>query len=232
MPPSNMSIYVSGFISGLRNPKIPWSMVSSNPTAWIREECYPTEFPWADPSKIRVGTLYKLLDHWRQRQNDGLTPLIWNPSCELLADGDQLLKNVRTQKRTYTGRPHSDESEDSDGTSSDNEEEDLAAEMAKIFNESSESPSPSPSPPPFIQPSHRTASATHRSIVSLQPHASSLSGVHPRLYFLHLLIYVGHSSDMNIAAFLDIERSHSAFPEHSGTHSTPTPGENSTCSLG
>ncbi|KAH9014686.1 hypothetical protein EDB85DRAFT_2157246 [Lactarius pseudohatsudake] len=77
------------FISGKKNATISWSKLSSNPCGWIEEDCFPSGFQWADPSKICSGHVFELLDHWRQREKAGLTPLIWNRSCDLLADVDE-----------------------------------------------------------------------------------------------------------------------------------------------
>lgn len=112
---------------------IPWTELSSNPPAWIMEECYPPGFPWNDPSHINVDAVYGLLQHWRQRKNSQLIPLIWNPSCELLSDVDLLSRRVRKPTWTQT-------SGDQHGSSdSDTEMEDFAAELEKISNGSSES---------------------------------------------------------------------------------------------
>jgi hypothetical protein len=169
---SNICTYDSGFISGKKNAKIPWAKVSSNPTAWIGEECFPSGFQWADPSKIRVGQVFRLLDHWRQRQKDGLSPLIWNPTCELLADMDQLSRDVRNPQQTRTVDSHLTER---DGSSSSDEEEDFAAELNKISNDTSDSESPSP------QPAHKKAGAstTNRLLHSTQRGAPSSSGIEP-----------------------------------------------------
>ncbi|KAH9036288.1 hypothetical protein EDB84DRAFT_1437709 [Lactarius hengduanensis] len=43
------------FISGKPYATIPWAKLSTTPTAWIQEECYPPGFKWADPSKIRLN---------------------------------------------------------------------------------------------------------------------------------------------------------------------------------
>jgi hypothetical protein len=119
--------------------------ISSNPSAWIKEECFPPGFPWADPSKIRSSQVFELLDHWRRREKDQLTPLIWNPSCELLADVDQLSQNIQNLQQTHTSHSHSNEKDDHESSSdSDREEEDFTAELDKIFTEpSSLSSSPS-----------------------------------------------------------------------------------------
>jgi hypothetical protein len=111
-----------------------------DPTAWIDEECYPSGFQWADPSKIQVGQVFRLLDHWRQREESGLTPLIWNSSCELLADMERQSKPIRSRSKSQNNR-------DSD---SDSGEENFAAQLGKISESDSESDptqplSPSPS---------------------------------------------------------------------------------------
>jgi hypothetical protein len=127
-----------GFISGKKKAIIPWAKVTMNPSAWMHEECYPSGFLWADPSKIRVGQVFHLLDHWRQRKESGLTPLIWNSSCELLADVEHHSKDVRNRRQTQN-----DHSFDSD-----EEEENYANELAKISENDSESRSPPPTPSP------------------------------------------------------------------------------------
>ena len=57
----------------------------------MREECYPEGFSWADPSKLWNEQVFQLLDHWRQREEDGMDPIIWNPRCKVLAS-----MNVKT----------------------------------------------------------------------------------------------------------------------------------------
>jgi hypothetical protein len=111
--------------------------VATDPTAWIDEECYPPGFQWADPSKIQVGQVFHLLDHWRQREESRLTPFIWNPSCELLKDVKQRSEHIRSRRN-----PEPD---------SDSEEEDLVSQLGMISENDSESdhgnpPSPSPHP--------------------------------------------------------------------------------------
>ncbi|KAH9007560.1 hypothetical protein EDB84DRAFT_1447435 [Lactarius hengduanensis] len=124
-------------ISGKAKATVPWAKVATNPTAWIHEECYPSGFPWADPSKIKVGDVFSLLDHWRQRKRDGLLPLIWNPSCELLSDAVQKPKQVRNPTHGLRDSP-SDRSDDGD------EEEDYSRELAKISGHRQDTPTPSP----------------------------------------------------------------------------------------
>ncbi|KAI9439083.1 hypothetical protein H4582DRAFT_2075741 [Lactarius indigo] len=120
------------FISGKRNLTIPWAKLSTAPTAWIEEECYPPGFQWADPSKIRLDDVHDLLIYWRQRKEDGLTPLIWNPSCELLAEAEKTSEHLPTQRRCQTPST----------SNPDEEEEDFARDLNKISDHPSLESSP------------------------------------------------------------------------------------------
>lgn len=111
---------------------LPWAKIIKNPTAWIDEDCYPAGFEWADPSKIRIGKVFELLDYWRQRRQSGLAPIIWNRSCEILADPDESAEPVhsrrpRSRKRTPESVP---------------DEEDFSNELARISTSDSESHPP------------------------------------------------------------------------------------------
>ncbi|KAH9035919.1 hypothetical protein EDB85DRAFT_1889093 [Lactarius pseudohatsudake] len=128
------NLHESGFISGRKNATIPWSKLSCDPTAWIEEECFPLGFPWVDPSKLRLVQIFQLLDHWRQRQKEGLIPLIWNPSY-------QPAQRVRNPQQTNRRRSTFDEPV-SDHSS---EGEDFADELRGLRSPSV-TPSPSPSP--------------------------------------------------------------------------------------
>ncbi|KAH9015700.1 hypothetical protein EDB85DRAFT_2156481 [Lactarius pseudohatsudake] len=144
------------YISGRKNATVPWSKLSSDPPAWIEEECYPPGFLWVDPSKLRLVQVFQLLDHWRQRKRDGLIPLIWNPSCELLANVDQPVLRLRSPQRAR--RRSSDFTEpESDG---DSEGEDFAKQIQGLRSSPMPvtppvpvtpplPPSPSPSPSPL-----------------------------------------------------------------------------------
>jgi hypothetical protein len=124
-----MYICSLGFISGKPYATIPWAKLSTTPTAWILEECYPPGFKWADPSKIRLNDVHDLLVYWRQRKEDGLAPLIWNPSCELLADSDL----EKTSEHLPARRRHQNAStSDVDG-----DEENYAQELNNITDNSS-----------------------------------------------------------------------------------------------
>jgi len=139
---------------GKKRTTISWSKLSSKPSEWILEECYPEGFAWADPSKIRKSEVFRLLNHWRQREKDGLTLLIWNPSCELFNDDVPCSRGIGIQKQRNTpstsdSSPSS--SPDPSPSEKDSEDEDFAADMAKIQDSDSDNPysdPPSPSPLP------------------------------------------------------------------------------------
>jgi hypothetical protein len=136
----------SGYISGKKNLKVPWTELALNPSAWIEPECYPSEFIWGDPSKITLDPSLELLDHWTKRRVDGLPPLIWNLACELLVNTDHHVEHVRNLPRTRAGRSRLSERNVDD----DDEEEDFTAEMRKLIDAFPESSSPSPSPSPSL----------------------------------------------------------------------------------
>ena len=131
---------------------------------WILEECYPEGFAWADPSKIHKSEVFQLLDHWRQREKDGLTPLIWNRSCELFDDGEICSRTIGIKKRkeacSSSASPDGSLPSSPDPYSNSDEKdskEDFRADLAKIPSSDSDNPesvsssdhqSPSPSPPP------------------------------------------------------------------------------------
>ena len=62
-----------------------------DPTSWIDEECIPDGFEWKDPSKIHKAEIFHLLDHWRAHQDEGLKPLIWEPTSPLFKDTEKTM---------------------------------------------------------------------------------------------------------------------------------------------
>ncbi|KAI9428965.1 hypothetical protein H4582DRAFT_2066083 [Lactarius indigo] len=68
-------------------------------TAHIHEECIPYDFEWKDPSKIRIDEVFRLLDHWRDRQDQGIDPLMWVPTCPLFNDTRQPTIHKRNIRR-------------------------------------------------------------------------------------------------------------------------------------
>jgi hypothetical protein len=79
-------IYEQGFITGHKNQVISWGSLAMDPSSWIDRECTPDGFVWKDPSKIRIGEIHRLLDHWRDRIDRGLIGLVWVPTCPLFQD--------------------------------------------------------------------------------------------------------------------------------------------------
>ena len=74
------------------------------------EECIPDGFEWKDPSKIQINEIYRLLDHWRARQVNGLDPLIWVPMGPPFKDSGKAAKHVRASRQARALQPP-----DSDG---------------------------------------------------------------------------------------------------------------------
>jgi hypothetical protein len=54
---------------------------------------------WKDPSKIKVGEIFRLLDHWRDRIDRGLHALVWVPTCPLFQDGDEASDDGRKSRQ-------------------------------------------------------------------------------------------------------------------------------------
>ena len=131
------------------------------PSEWILDECYPEDFTWADPSKIHKLEVFQLLDHWREHEKNGLTPLIWNWSCDLFNDGEicsRMIAIKKQQKVPSSSTPSNNSSPpfspDPNASQMDSEEEDFHAELAKIPSSDSNSPEPyfscdPPSPSPL-----------------------------------------------------------------------------------
>jgi hypothetical protein len=116
-----------GYISGKTKVTIPWAKLCQDPSSWIKPECTPDGFKWADPSKIRIGDVFRLLDHWRQQQTHHLKPLIWASLCPLLEDVDRLSEPSEPfYKASNDSNPRSkdgvdSESEDRNNARSDKE---------------------------------------------------------------------------------------------------------------
>ena len=124
------------------------------PSDWILDECYPEDFAWANPSKIHKSEVFRLLDHWRQHEKDGLTALIWNWSCDLFNDGEMCSRTITIKKRKEV--PSSSASSNSsppfsltiNSSPKDSEEEDFRADLARIPSDNSDSPKSHSSPNP------------------------------------------------------------------------------------
>ncbi|KAF8261683.1 hypothetical protein EI94DRAFT_1888976 [Lactarius quietus] len=142
------------YTSGKKNATISWSKLANDLDDWIVEECYPENFAWADLSKLRVAQVFQLLDHWRQHEDNGLSPLIWNSSCEVLDGGELCTEYIHTHeerkgkttssKEASPMRAHTSSSETESGKTSLEDrscEEDFAEELWKISNNYLESDS-------------------------------------------------------------------------------------------
>ena len=83
-----------------------------------------------------------MLDHWRQRANEGLSPLIWSSSCEVLDGGELCLDTIRGQRRGESPSLSKTESSESEpkkmSSDEDSGEEDFAKELQDIADDDSE----------------------------------------------------------------------------------------------
>jgi hypothetical protein len=91
-----------GSLTGKKQQIIPWGTLVKDPSSWITDACVPHGFEWKDPSKIQVGEVFRLLDHWRDRQDRGLDPLIWIPTSPLFQDAAKPSKHVRSSRPATT----------------------------------------------------------------------------------------------------------------------------------
>ncbi|KAH8982338.1 hypothetical protein EDB86DRAFT_3086166 [Lactarius hatsudake] len=110
-----------------RKPKliIPWGALVKDPSSWIIDECTPDRFEWKDPSKIQIGEVFRILDHWRHRQDRGIGPLMWVPTSPLFDNIEdpprhqQSVRNARTLQsqgsdEEYFVLPNSQDSDQED----------------------------------------------------------------------------------------------------------------------
>jgi hypothetical protein len=98
-----------GFKSRKTKVTIPWAKLCQDPASWISSDSAPDGFQWADPSKIRIGEVFRLFTHWRHRKEAGLEALEWVPSCPLLDDSEQPSRLGRGQR---TDKHHSNQTDD------------------------------------------------------------------------------------------------------------------------
>ena len=125
-----------GYVSGKPKVIIPWAKLCQDPSSWIKPECAPDKFQWADPSKIRIGDVFRLLDHWRQRQAHGLRPLIWSSSCPLLEDAEQ--QSEHSKSSTGSGRNTDPRSEEGAGSTSEDGDGPMSEDRAGSNHEDSD----------------------------------------------------------------------------------------------
>ncbi|KAF8270246.1 hypothetical protein EI94DRAFT_1698918 [Lactarius quietus] len=68
-------------------------------------ERIPDGFEWKDPSKIQIGEIFRLLDHWRDRQDQGHVPLTWVPSCPAFQEGQPSQRMQKIQETVVAMQP-------------------------------------------------------------------------------------------------------------------------------
>jgi hypothetical protein len=140
------NIHEQGFITGKKRQVISWGLLAMEPSSWIEKECTPDGFEWKDPSKIRIGEIHRLLDHWRDRIDRGLEGLIWVPSCPLFQDEDRAPAHGRRLRQAITLPqdnsdeevfilPQSDEIEQDEYGSNDDEHSYRSSQVRDPFDE-------------------------------------------------------------------------------------------------
>ena len=82
-----------------------------DPASWMMAECIPDGFEWKDPSKVQVGEVFHLLDHWRGREDQGLQPLVWLPSSPLFVDTKQSNRHAQSIRQAAALEPQDSEEE-------------------------------------------------------------------------------------------------------------------------
>lgn len=105
------NMYAPGFVTGKTKQIIPWGQLVKDPSAWIDKACIPYGFKWKDPSKIQIGEVFRLLDHWKDREAQDLIPLIWVPACPLFQDVEELQKKRRNVRQARTLQPEDSDEE-------------------------------------------------------------------------------------------------------------------------
>jgi hypothetical protein len=98
-------------MTGNKKQLIPWGSLIKDPSSWMIAECIPDGFEWKDPSKIHVGEVFRLLDHWRDREDQGLEPLAWVPTSSLFKNTDTSSMGVRTFRHGKALDPHDSDEE-------------------------------------------------------------------------------------------------------------------------
>lgn len=73
-----------------------------DPSSWIIDECTPDRFEWKDPSKIQIGEVFRILDHWRHRQDRGIGPLMWVPTSPLFDNIEDPPRHQRSVRNART----------------------------------------------------------------------------------------------------------------------------------
>jgi hypothetical protein len=132
--------YELGFLTGNQNLVIPWGTLEKNPNSWISEECTPDEFEWRDPSHIKVGQIFRLLNHWRRRLDQGLDHLIWLPTCPMFQDVEQPPRRERHIRKATEERPPMSDEENFDLPASGDIDEEEHQDDSEDSSDDSTSP--------------------------------------------------------------------------------------------
>ncbi len=83
---ANHNTSAIGHATGKPKQTIPWGELTQDPSSWIKEECYPHDFEWKHPSKIKINEVFRLISYWRDRTAEGEEALIWVRTSKLFDD--------------------------------------------------------------------------------------------------------------------------------------------------
>ncbi len=137
--------YDLGFVTGRKKQIVPWGTLVKDPSSWISGECVPDGFEWKDPSKIQIGEIFRLLYHWMDRQEQGLDPLIWLPTCPIFQDVEHPSTRRRNIRQARVQQPQMSDEEEFDLPSSGDINEEENMDISDDTETSDESPTGSSS---------------------------------------------------------------------------------------
>src|SRR5882757_2627843 len=201
-------MYQLGFVTGRKMQVIPWGKLEKDPSSWISAECFPRDFGWKDPSHIQVGEVLRLLNYWRDRQVQGLDPLIWVQSSALFEDVVGSSRQVRTVRQARAQQhiqdsdeevfvlPSSGSSDEEDVRSDDNDPSDESLSARSSSNSENEgSMNSDVGPRPMLECEHHiyllTLSLSHMHHVVMEDASNEGSAVPP-----HKLVNTSRTSDL------------------------------------
>lgn len=183
-PYHHAQLYHSGFLTG-KAQTIPWGSLATDPTSWIMEECIPNGFEWKDPSKIQIKEVFRLLDHWRARHDEGLEPLIWVSTCPLFKDDGQNAKHVRASRQARALQPPDSDEEVITLPKSDDIDQD-SDDIDQNSKDHSEEPHGPSENTQTMSPEH--PERPHSDVnddVHMDPPDKTISGESPLYVFVH-----------------------------------------------
>ncbi len=103
------NIYAVGYVTGKPKLTIPWGKLIQDPSSWIKKECYPKDFQWKHPSKIKINDVFHLIYYWRDHRSQEQDALIWVTTSKLFDDAHRPSRQARSLQRSPVQVESSDE---------------------------------------------------------------------------------------------------------------------------